>query len=124
MDNNYDYVNKTGTYGPDEESKWSAVRNPDLLPEELPQNREYPSAEAAFLRQAITTVLTKDQYEIWQMYAYDKITLTAIAKKLKTSQPNISQKIKRMKKQLETWCEEHMEIYKTIKESEQESNDL
>lgn len=90
----------------------------DQIPEVLQESVKHPSPDIHLLRMAVDRALMRSQRELWYMYAYDKRRPAEIARKLKVSRANISQRLKVIEKTLIKWCKEHKETYDAIKEAE------
>ncbi len=82
--------------------------NPDQLPFIEREAERHPSPEIRLIREAIEKTLMRDQKELWMMYAYDKHTQAYIAKKLKTSKSNISQRLVVIQNRIRAYCEERI----------------
>jgi predicted DNA-binding protein YlxM (UPF0122 family) len=94
--------------------------NPDRLEALRTPGNEHPMLEQSLFREAVKRALMRDQQKIWELYNFDKLTPTEIAKKLKKTPQNISQRIKVIERLLITWVQEHKQVYEALKEA---SND-
>src|ERR1700686_185759 len=102
----------------DDNDVQSNTENPDQLPFIEQEVERHPSPSIRLLREAIDKTLMRDQKELWEMYAYDKTSPAEIARKLKTSKSNISQRIAVIERKIIQYCKDHQEVYETLKEAE------
>ena len=91
------------------------LSNPDILMEQKNESETHPSPEMFLIREAIKKTLMRDQRELWEMYAYDKLLPAEIARKLKVSKQAIGQRLKVIEKKITVYCNEHKEVYDTMK---------
>ena len=81
---------------------------------EYDENREHPSVEEMFIRQAVK-YLTPKQRAVWEYHNYDRLTQDEIAEKLHISQPVVAKHIKAIEKRIAKWCKSNEGAYKMLK---------
>src|ERR1700690_4676551 len=80
-------------------------------------SRMHPSPEEALLKMAIEKALNKRQREVWELYAYDRLTFEELGKKLKINRSSALRRIQTIEKKLKKYCLEHKKVYDAINEA-------
>ena len=83
--------------------------------ESTEEERRHPKPEELMLKQALKT-LTKKQIHVWELYAYDRMTLEDIAKLKRVTKQAISKQIKTIEKRIATYIKSNMGAYNLLKE--------
>lgn len=100
---------------PRELNQWDVVKNPDLAESYELDSQKHPTAEQMLIRAAVDKVLMRDQKKLWEMYAYDKLTVGEMAQKFKVTHQSISKRIRVAEKLIAKWCKAHWATYMLLK---------
>lgn len=83
---------------------------------------EHPTIEQGMIREGIEH-LTPKQKQVWDLYAYDRLTQAEIGQKLKIRQQVVQRHIKAAEARIKKYVEDHRGVYALLKGEPNDAGD-